>query len=179
MIKVPYEKSDEEATLVVTVGISMYGLTELGGLAAEESVVVIGPRSIGLLAVAVAKALGASPMTLVGTRESRYKIGVKLGAEDIIDGRTEDVVARVKDLPEKGADYVVDCAGNETTGNQAVHMTRQGGRICLAAFPKKPIEFDLGFLGVNNNYLYGLLGEGRSAMASPPQMQQAKGPRSC
>ena len=56
MIKVPDHMSDEEATLVVTAGTSMYGLTELGGLVTGESVVVIGPGPIGLLAVAVAKA---------------------------------------------------------------------------------------------------------------------------
>src|SRR5215813_1698298 len=41
--------SDEEATLVVTAGTAMYGLTELGGLVAGESVVVTGPGPIGLL----------------------------------------------------------------------------------------------------------------------------------
>ncbi|MEM9030803.1 MAG: alcohol dehydrogenase catalytic domain-containing protein, partial [Pseudomonadota bacterium] len=64
MIKVPDAMSDEEATLVVTAGTSMYGLTELGGLVAGESVIVIGPGPIGLLAVAVAKSLGASPVVL-------------------------------------------------------------------------------------------------------------------
>ena len=161
MIKVPDHMSDEEATLVVTAGTSMYGLTELGGLVAGESVVVIGPGPIGL--VAVAKALGASPVILVGTRENRNEIGRQLGADYIIDGRSEDVVARVKELTGKGADYVVDCAGSETTVNDAVHMTNRGGRVCLAAFPKKPVTFDLGYLAVNNIYLYGIRGEGRSA----------------
>ena len=69
MIRVPDEMTDEEATLVVTAGTSMYGITELGGLVAGESVVVIGPGPIGLLAVAVAKALGASPVILIGTRK--------------------------------------------------------------------------------------------------------------
>lgn len=163
MIKVPDHMSDEEATLVVTAGTSMYGLTELGGLVAGESVVVIGPGPIGLLAVAVAKALGASPVILVGTRENRNEIGRQLGADYVIDGRSEDVVARVKELTGKGADYVVDCAGSETTVNDAVHMTNRGGRVCLAAFPKKPVTFDLGYLAVNNIYLYGIRGEGRSA----------------
>lgn len=164
MIKVPDGMSDAEATLVVTAGTSMYGLTELGGLVAGESVVVIGPGPIGLLAVAVAKSLGASPVVLVGTRENRNKIGIELGADYTIDARNEDVIARVKDLVgPKGADYVVDCAGNETTVNQAVHMTNRGGKVCLAAFPKKPVEFDLGYLAVNNIYLYGIRGEGRSA----------------
>jgi L-iditol 2-dehydrogenase len=163
MIKVPDTMSDEVATLVVTAGTSMYGLTELGGLVAGESVVVIGPGPIGLLAVAVAKSLGASPVILVGTRENRNEIGRKLGADIIIDGRNEDVVARVKEITGKGADYVVDCAGNETTVNDAVHMTNRGGKVCLAAFPKNPVTFDLGYLAVNNVYLYGIRGEGKSA----------------
>jgi len=163
MIKVPDAMSDAEATLVVTAGTSMYGLTELGGLVAGESVVVIGPGPIGLLAVAVAKSLGASPVVLVGTRENRNRIGLELGADVVIDARSEDALARVKELTGKGADYVVDCAGTEATVNQAVHMTNRGGKVCLAAFPKKPVEFDLGYLAVNNIYLYGIRGEGKSA----------------
>ena len=164
MIRVPDEMTDAEATLVVTAGTSMYGLTELGGLVAGESVVVIGPGPIGLLAVAVAKSLGASPVVLVGTRENRNKIGLELGADVAIDARNEDVLARVRELVgPKGADYVIDCAGSETTVNQAVHMTNRGGKVCLAAFPKKPVEFDLGYLAVNNIYLYGIRGEGKSA----------------
>ncbi len=164
MIPVPDDMSDAEATLVVTAGTSMYGLTELGGLVAGESVVVIGPGPIGLLAVAVAKSLGASPVILVGTRENRNQIGLELGADVTIDARNEDVIARVKELVgPKGADYVVDCAGNEATVNQAIHMTNRGGKVCLAAFPKNPVEFDLGYLAVNNIYLYGIRGEGRSA----------------
>lgn len=164
MIKVPDDMSDAEATLVVTAGTSMYGLTELGGLVAGESAVVIGPGPIGLLAVAVAKSLGAHPVVLVGTRENRNKIGLELGADVTIDARNEDVLARVKEIVgPKGADYVIDCAGSETTVNQAVHMTNRGGKVCLAAFPKKPVEFDLGYLAVNNIYLYGIRGEGRSA----------------
>lgn len=163
LIRVPDTMSDEDATLVVTAGTSMYGLTELGGLVAGESVVVIGPGPIGLLAVAVAKALGASPVVLVGTRESRNAIGLQLGADHVIDARNEDVVARVKELTGKGADYVVDCAGTETTVNQSVAMTNRGGKICLAAFPKQAVSFNLGALAVNNIYLYGIRGEGRSA----------------
>ena len=164
MIKVPDDMSDAVATLVVTAGTSMYGLTELGGLVAGESVVVIGPGPIGLLAVAVAKSLGASPVVLVGTRENRNLIGLDLGADFAIDAREGNVVERVKELVgTKGADYVIDCAGNEDTVNQAIHMTNRGGKVCLAAFPKKPVQFDLGYLAVNNIYLYGIRGEGRSA----------------
>src|ERR1700721_860779 len=64
LARVPDTMSDAEATLVVPAGTAMYGLTELGGLVAGESVVVIGPGPIGPLAVAVGKALGAHPVIL-------------------------------------------------------------------------------------------------------------------
>ncbi|SIO36581.1 L-threonine 3-dehydrogenase [Bradyrhizobium erythrophlei] len=164
LARVPDTMSDAEATLVVTAGTSMYGLTELGGLVAGESVVVIGPGPIGLLAVAVAKALGASPVILTGTRNKRLAIGRDLGADRVININDEDAVEIVKQLTGGvGADYVVECAGSEATINQAIHMTNRGGKICLAAFPHEPVKTDLAHLVKNNIYAYGIRGEGRSA----------------
>ncbi|HJZ19395.1 MAG TPA: zinc-binding dehydrogenase [Bradyrhizobium sp.] len=164
LVHVPDAMSDAEATLVVTAGTSMYGLTELGGLVAGESVVVIGPGPIGLLAVAVAKALGASPVILTGTRNVRLAIGKELGADRVVNINEEDAVAVVKQLTGGiGADYVVECAGSEATINQAIHMTNRGGKICLAAFPHDPVTTDIAHLVRNNIYLYGIRGEGRSA----------------
>jgi threonine dehydrogenase-like Zn-dependent dehydrogenase len=164
LARVPDSMSDAEATLVVTAGTSMYGFTELGGLVAGESVVVIGPGPIGLLAVAVAKAIGASPVILTGTRNRRLAIGKELGADRVININDEDPVTVVKQLTGGiGADYVVECAGSEATLNQAIHMTNRGGKICLAAFPHEPVTLDIAHLVKNNIYAYGIRGEGRSA----------------
>jgi threonine dehydrogenase-like Zn-dependent dehydrogenase len=164
LARVPDTMSDAEATLVVTAGTSMYGLTELGGLVASESVVVIGPGPIGLLAVAVAKALGASPVILTGTRNKRLSIGREFGADRVVNINDEDAVEVVRQLTGGiGADYVVECAGTEATINQAIHMTNRGGKICLAAFPHDPVTMDLAHLVKNNIYAYGIRGEGRSA----------------
>jgi threonine dehydrogenase-like Zn-dependent dehydrogenase len=164
LARVPDTMSDAEATLVVTAGTSMYGLTELGGLVAGESVVVIGPGPIGLLAVAVAKALGASPVILTGTRNRRLAIGRELGADRVVNINDEDAVEVVRQLTGGiGADYVVECAGTEATINQAIHMTNRGGKICLAAFPHDPVTMDLAHLVKNNIYTFGIRGEGRSA----------------
>src|SRR6201996_8106102 len=113
LVPISDEMSDEEATLVVTAGTAMYGLTELGGLVAGESVVVTGPGPIGLLGVAVAKALGAHPVILTGTRDNRLQIGRELGADHVINVNKEpDVVAKVRELNGgKGVDYVVECSG--------------------------------------------------------------------
>jgi len=164
LVRVPDHMSDGEATMVVTAGTSVYGLTELGGLVAGESLVVIGPGPIGLLAVAVAKSLGASPVILTGTRDTRLEIGRALGADVTINVRDTDAVAKVRELTGGiGADYVLECAGTEAAIGEAIAMTSRGGRICLAAFPHHDVTVDLARLVRDNIYLCGIRGEGRSA----------------
>src|SRR5512144_959056 len=80
LVAIQDNMSDEEGALVVTAGTAMYALTELGGLIAGESVVVIGAGPIGLMTVAVAKALGAQPVILTEMREDRMKMARELGA---------------------------------------------------------------------------------------------------
>jgi threonine dehydrogenase-like Zn-dependent dehydrogenase len=164
LIAIPDAMSDEEATLVVTAGTAMYGLTELGGLVAGESVAVLGPGPIGLLGVAVARALGADPVILTGTRDNRLAIGRRLGATHTVNVRDGDAVEAVRHLTGgKGVDYVLECSGAPDAVNQAIHMVNRGGRVCLAAFPHEQVPVDVAHIVRNNIYLFGIRGEGRSA----------------
>jgi L-iditol 2-dehydrogenase len=164
LIAIPDSMTDEEATLVVTAGTAMYGLTELGGLVAGESVVITGPGPIGLLGVAVAKALGAQPVILTGTRDYRLKLGLELGADHVVNAREEDAVEAVKRLNGgKGVDYVLECSGAPNAVNEAARMVNRGGKVCLAAFPHEETPVDIGHIVRNNIYLYGIRGEGKSA----------------
>jgi L-iditol 2-dehydrogenase len=175
LVRVPDDMSDEEAALAVTAGTSMYGFIELGGLLAGEKVVVIGPGPIGLLAVGVAKALGAAPVILVGTRENRLALGERLGADHLVNATSCDAVEAVRSLTDgKGVDYVMDCAGTEETINQAILMCSRGGKICLAAFPHGRVGIDLGRAVMNNIYLYGIRGEGKSAVGRAMALMAAK-----
>ena len=164
MVHVPDEMSDEEATLIVTAGTAMYGLDVLGGLIASEGVVVTGPGPIGLMGVAVAKALGADPVILTGTRDSRLQMGRKLGADAVVNIRNEDPVEAVRRITGgKGVQYVLECSGATEALNEAARMVTRGGRICLAAFPHEPVSVDLAYIVRNNIYVFGIRGEGRSA----------------
>ena len=164
LIKIADTMTDEEATLVVTAGTSMYGLTELGGLIAGESIAVIGPGPIGLLGVAVAKSLGANPVFLTGTRDARLEKGRQLGADHIVNVTRENAVDAVRRLNGgKGVDYVIECSGAPGAVNDAARMCNRGGKICLAAFAHDPDLVDMGHIVRNNIYLFGIRGEGRSA----------------
>src|ERR1700675_570765 len=164
MVHVPDDMSDEEATLVVTAGTAMYGLDVMGGLVAGQTVVVMGPGPIGLMGVGVAKALGAQPVILTGTRDNRLAIGKKLGADHVVNVRNEDAVEAVKRITRgKGAHYVLECSGAPDALNEGARMLKRRGRICLAAFPPDPVPVDVAYLVRNNIYVFGIRGEGRSA----------------
>ena len=156
--------SDAEATLIVTAGTAMYGLDVMGGVIAGEGVVVIGPGPIGLMGVGVAKALGAQPVILTGTRDQRLEMGRQLGADEVVNVGREDPVEAVQRLTGgKGVQYVLECSGAPNALNEAARMVNRGGRVCLAAFPAEPVPVDLAYLVRNNIYVFGIRGEGKSA----------------
>ncbi len=91
---------------------------------------MIGPGPIGLLAVAVAKALGASPVILTGSRNRRLAIGRELGADRVVNINDENAVEVVRQVTGGiGADYVVECAGTEATVNQATALRYARDRV--------------------------------------------------
>jgi len=166
LVHVPGDMGDEEATLIVTAGTAMYGLDVIGGLIAGQSVVVMGPGPIGLMGAAVAKALGAQPVILTGTRADTRRLGIgrQLGADHVVNVHEEDAVAAVRRITQgKGCHYVLECSGAPGALNDAARMLSRGGRICLAAFAQEPVPVDVAYLVSNNIYVFGIRGEGRSA----------------
>ncbi|RAI33980.1 alcohol dehydrogenase [Rhodoplanes serenus] len=156
---------DALGTLVVTAGTAMYALTELGGLVAGESLVVIGEGPIGLFVAAVGKTLGASPVVVTGLSPQRLAIAQGLGADHVIDVRDRDAVAAVQAIVGRhGADYVVECSGAPVAVGQAIAMASRGGRVCLAAFPAESTQVDVGRLVRDNIALFGIRGEGKRAV---------------
>jgi L-iditol 2-dehydrogenase len=147
LVHVPEDMGEEEATLIVTAGTAMFGLDTLGGLIVGEGLVVMGPGLIGLMGVAVGKALGAAPVILTGTRDNRLELGTKLGADHVINVKKENPVEAVKRITRgKGVQYAFECSGNPDGLNDAMDMVKRGGRICLAGFPSGRTPVELGKL---------------------------------
>src|ERR1700736_1575496 len=173
---IPDEMTDAEATLIVTAGTAMYGLDVMGGVIAGEGVVVIGPGPIGLMGVGVAKALGAQPVILTGTRDRRLEMGRRLGADEVGKvGREGPGGGGGGPTRGKGGANVRECSGAPNALNEAARMVNRGGRVCLAAFPAEPVPVDLAYLVRNNIYVFGIRGEGKRAThRAAPLMAQKR-----
>ncbi len=162
LAKLPDNISFDESTIVTTAGSSIYGIDMAGGYIPGDTVVVVGPGPIGLMSVQVCKALGAGKVILTGTRDERLNLGKELGADHVVNAVKENPVQRVLELTEgMGADLVLEAAGGDDSLQQALEMTRKGGKISILAFYKGPVTADITIAVRNGINLYTIRGEGR------------------
>lgn len=165
LYKIPAGVSYEEAVVVMTAGSPLYGLQVAGGYFAGETVAVLGPGPVGLMALQLVKALGAVRVILTGTRASRLALGRELGADVTVHSTTEDPVAVVRETTAgKGADATIDCAGGSDTFDQAIRMTKAGGRVILVAFYHGPVTANVSDAVRRNLTIYTERGEGGTSV---------------
>ncbi|MCL5025583.1 MAG: alcohol dehydrogenase catalytic domain-containing protein [Chloroflexi bacterium] len=108
-----------------------------------DTAVVVGSGPIGLLTMVAARAAGAGRIILVGTRAKRLALGRELGADQCIDFREEDALARVRALTQgRGADLVFETAGTIDSQVEASAYARRGGTLTFIGLTgNKPVTF--------------------------------------
>jgi aryl-alcohol dehydrogenase len=74
----------------------------------EASIAIFGTGSVGLAAVMAAKIAGAAPIIAVDVNPGRLAVAAELGATHTLNGRFEDVGARIGEITRRGADYVLE-----------------------------------------------------------------------
>lgn len=139
LTKMPENLTFAEGSMNDTLGVALHGV-ELVDIHPGSTVVVIGPGPIGLCAMRIAKAKGATRLIMVG-RGARLEAAAKLGADITVDIQKEDPVQAVRQITkELGADVVLECSGAPGTLVQAIYMARRGGKISLIGVAKDEVR---------------------------------------
>jgi len=161
LYRLPDNLTFEQACMVTTAASPLWAIDLMGGYVAGETVLVLGPGPIGLIAVQLCKALGAERVILSGTRDSRLEIGQQHGADFTINVRKENLADRVRDITQgKGADSVLECAGGPTSMQEALENVKRGGRIGVVAWYTGPVQMDMNLAVRSNVRIYAARGEG-------------------
>jgi L-iditol 2-dehydrogenase len=128
--RLPDRISFEEGALLTGAATVLYGYERIGWVRPGETVVVMGPGSIGLISAHLAKVLGAGRVILTGTRADRLAVGCRMGADVALNVHEEDARARIMELTDGiGADMVVECSGQAGPAAEALEIVRKNGRI--------------------------------------------------
>jgi L-iditol 2-dehydrogenase len=131
LVRVPDDIPFEQAAFIEPVN-TCYKAIKLLALEADDTVLVIGQGSIGILLAALAKVAGATVLTSDLYAE-RHAVAAGFGLDHPLDART-DVVAAVKAATDgRGADVALVAVGADKLIQQAMEAIRPGGRVMLFA----------------------------------------------
>jgi L-iditol 2-dehydrogenase len=146
----PKTMTFREGALVDTAGVVLHGL-ELCGITPGGTVAVIGPGPIGLIAMRLARAMGAARVIAIG-RGARLQASRKAGADVQINFEQGDPVQAVREATEGlGVDEAIECSGAAGTFRQAVEMVRKGGRVSLVGVATDQVVEPLPFKYIVHN----------------------------
>jgi L-iditol 2-dehydrogenase len=131
LIRVPDDIPFEQAAFIEPVN-TCFKAIRLLELEPDDTVLVIGQGSIGVLLAALARQTGATVLTSDMYPE-RHAIAAKYGLDHPLDARG-DVVAACKAMTEgRGADVALVAVGADALISTAMAAIRPGGRVMLFA----------------------------------------------
>jgi NADPH:quinone reductase-like Zn-dependent oxidoreductase len=130
----PEQWSLAEACAVGASGAVSYGaLVSVAQIKSDETVLVLGASGgLGVMAIQIAKALGANVVAVVGNDE-KAEVVRRIGADGVVNYHDEKWEDRVKDLTKHGdgVDVVYDAVGAVESG---VKCLKYRGRLVIVGF---------------------------------------------
>jgi L-iditol 2-dehydrogenase len=122
--------SFEAAALAEPFACVVHG-TERAKVKPGDTVAVVGPGTIGLLATAWAKLARPERLIVIGVDRANEALARKMGATEYLTA-SEDPAARVRALTGgEGADVVLEAAGSEAALPLSLDLARRGGSVVL------------------------------------------------
>ena len=145
----PPELPLANATLIETLATVRHAQDRLG-VAAGESVVVLGQGTTGLLHTRLAVLAGANPVIAISRSRWKLEMAEQMGAHQALDTGAESAIDEVLRLTGgAGADVVINTAGGAATLKAGMDMLRPGGRLspyavsheCCTGFTTFPLYY--------------------------------------
>lgn len=130
LTKLPDDISFEEAALW---HIATFPLAAIRKCRLEigESTVVMGMGVLGMMAVKLLRAAGASPIIAADPVAEKRELALKIGADYALDPFAPDFVLRVGELTRGGARTAIEVTGKGTALDQVLDCIARFGRVAL------------------------------------------------
>ena len=151
VFKIPDSLSWEEAAIIEPLW-GAYRWVMMANPQPHETAVVTGLGTIGLSVMLVLKQF-VSKVIVSEVSQKRLQLAKELGADVIIDATKEDPLQKVIEITGTGrsfsgkgggcADIVMECSGVPVALQQAIEMTRTGGRIVLVGLFEEEVPLNI------------------------------------
>ena len=150
LIPIPDSVDSKDAVLFDIVCVAYHGLRR-SNFKMGDTVAVSGTGPIGLAAIQLAKAGGASKVVAIGRKSNKRDILMKYGADEcVFTQETGDLYGDVRKAlgNEAGADVTLECAGaKESLLNCINTIAKPGSQVILVGCVAEPIP-ELNFMSM-------------------------------
>lgn len=131
----------EQAAMFEPSTVALHGVN-LAEYKGGETVAILGGGTIGLFTMQWAKIFGAKKVVVFDVVPERLELATRLGADAVINSRTDDVAAKVAELTDgRGFGYVFETAGNPVTIKQAFEVAANRASVCYIGTPHTEVTF--------------------------------------
>ena len=122
----------EQAAPLACSGVTAYGaLKKFGDLLQSEPVVIIGAGGVGLMALAILRAMKARGAIVVDIDTGKREAALQAGALAFVDGNAPDVAAQIQAVVKDRIWAVVDFVGSGSTVKLGTDLLTKGGRLVV------------------------------------------------
>ncbi len=133
---------DEYAAVFDPLGNAVHTVMAAG--VSIKSVVITGVGSIGLMAIPVARAAGASSVYAIDVNPAKLELAARLGADATFlatqAGLVDEIKARTNG---DGVDVLLEMSGSGVAIDTGLQMVRNGGTAALLGIPSDNININL------------------------------------
>jgi len=130
----PDELNFEDGAMIACIAGTCFSALRKVKPNGEDTMVVFGQGPVGLMGMIMAKAMGARVIGVDPTDE-RLVLSKKLGADEVVNPATSDLVATIKDLTRgAGADAALETSGSPAAHRGVIDVLRLNGRAAFVGF---------------------------------------------
>ncbi|MBV8532140.1 MAG: L-threonine 3-dehydrogenase [Candidatus Eremiobacteraeota bacterium] len=134
--------ADEVGAILDPLGNAVHTVMAAG--VSVKSVVITGVGSIGLMAIPVARAAGATSVYAVDVNPAKLEIAQRLGADAAFLAQQPDLAAEIKRRTRgDGADVLLEMSGSAAAIDFGLAALRNGGTAALLGIPADTVNLNL------------------------------------
>ena len=133
---------DEFAAIFDPLGNAVHTVMAAG--VSVKSVAITGVGSIGLMAIPVARAAGASAVYAIDVNPAKLELAKRLGADEVFSATDPALVDTIlKRTNGDGVDVLLEMSGSGQAIDNGLRMVRNGGRAALLGIPSDNVNINL------------------------------------
>jgi threonine 3-dehydrogenase len=141
VFKLPAAITDEIASILDPLGNATHAALSFDLVG--EDVLITGAGPIGIMAVAIARHVGARHVVITDVNDYRLDLARKMGASRALNVAHDSIEQAMQDLDmEEGFDVGLEMSGNPVAFRDLLKSMHHGGRVALLGIPPSDVAID-------------------------------------